>query len=114
MAITNFIDMCAVCKQGVAREYMVYQRGRVFHERCFETHGNLFPVIDQELAQLSAKTRVELVQMKNLKARTDAELISAKPKAARKKTSKPKKKTKNVKKSKPKAKSKKRASKKRR
>ncbi|WP_100182358.1 hypothetical protein [Candidatus Nitrosotenuis aquarius] len=121
MADENFVDMCAVCKQGVPKETMVYQKGRVFHPQCFESQGSTFPAIDPDLAQLSAKTRVELVQMKNLKARADAGLLSPpKPKAAKKKSSKKaKKKTKNVKKtkskkSKPKAKrSKKRASKRR-
>jgi hypothetical protein len=93
LSSVNFIDMCAVCKQGVAKEHMVYKKGRVFHERCFETHGSSFPVIDQEIAQLSAKTRVELVQMKNLKARSDAGLLLP-PKAKKKSSAKPKKKTK--------------------
>ena len=86
MSTANFIDMCAVCKQGVPKETMTYQKGRVFHIQCFESQGNTFPVIDSELAQMSARTRIELVQMKNLKARSDAEEIT-------KKASKPKKKT---------------------
>lgn len=97
----NFIDMCAVCKQGVSRSDMTYQKGRVFHPRCFEVQGSAFPAIDQDLAQLSAKTRVELVMMKNFKARADAGLLSPqKPKSVKKKASK---KTKiKAKKSKPK------------
>lgn len=118
MAAVNFIDMCAVCRQGVSKENMTYQKGLVFHPLCFEKQGSAFPTIDPDLAQLSAKTRVELVQMKNLKARTDAGLL-AQPIPAKKKTIK-----KKAKKSKPKkpkhskakrsVKSKKRASKKRR
>lgn len=117
----NFIDMCAVCRQGVSKENMTYQKGLVFHPLCFEKQGSAFPAIDPDLAQLSAKTRIELVQMKNLKARTDAGLlatpISAK-KTTKKKIRKIKKKAGKSKPKKPKAKrsikSKKRASKKRR
>lgn len=68
----KFIDMCAACKQGVTKLDMVYQKGRVFHARCYETRGGDFPAIDQDLAQLSARTRIELVQMKNLKVRSDS------------------------------------------
>ena len=75
MVDERFIDMCAVCKQGVTKTLMVYKRGRVFHERCYETKGNLFPAINHELAQSSARTRIDLVQMKNLKVRVDAGLL---------------------------------------
>ena len=104
MSTANFIDMCAVCKQGVPKETMTYQKGRVFHIQCFESRGSAFPVIDSELAQMSARTRIELVQMKNLKARSDAEEIT-------KKASKPKKKTAKKSKSKPKKTSKSKKSK---
>ena len=101
MSTANFIDMCAVCKQGVPKETMTYQKGRVFHIQCFESQGSTFPVIDSELAQMSARTRVELVQMKNLKARSDAGLLlPPKPKAAKKKPSKKAKKKTKVKKTK--------------
>lgn len=123
MADENFVDMCAVCKQGVPKETMVYQKGRVFHPNCFEAQGSAFPAIDPDLAQLSAKTRIELVMMKNLKARSDAGLLSP-PKPKKKSSKKPKKpKVKKAKKSKAKArkskskrtkKSKKRAPKRRR
>ena len=99
MADENFVDMCAVCKQGVPKETMVYQKGRVFHPQCFESQGSAFPAIDPDLAQLSAKTRIELVQMKNLKARSDAGLLLP-PKPAKKKPSKKAKKKTKVKKTK--------------
>jgi hypothetical protein len=86
--------MCAVCKQGVAKESMEYQKGRVFHPKCFEIHGKTFPIVDPDLAHLSAKTRIELVQMRNLKARVDAGLFSipkSKKKKVAKKSTKPKK-----------------------
>jgi hypothetical protein len=104
--------MCAVCKQGVAREHMIYQKGRVFHERCYETHGSMFPPINTELAQLSAKTRIELVQMKNLKVRSDAGLLEeAAPKAKAKKSVKKSARSSKSKKAKPKKKTSKKAKK---
>lgn len=90
----KFIDMCAVCKQGVSKLEMIYKRGRIFHPRCFETQGFKFPSIDHDLAQLSARTRIELVQMKNLKVRSDAGLLpkeKTKPKGKVAKKSKIKK-----------------------
>ncbi|MEM2159819.1 MAG: hypothetical protein QXN55_02555 [Candidatus Nitrosotenuis sp.] len=110
MTMENFIDMCAVCKQGVPKMTMVYKNGRVFHQRCFETQGNLFPPINQELAQMSARTRIELVQMRNLKVRQDAGFLDI-PKVPKKKTVKKAKakKPKNAKKSKAKPKKAKRA-----
>lgn len=102
MTMENFIDMCAVCKQGVPKTIMVYKNGRVFHQRCFETRGNLFPPINQELAQMSARTRIELVQMRNLKVRQDAGFLDI-PRAPKKKKIAKKAKTrkpKNAKKSK--------------
>lgn len=88
MVEERFIDMCAVCKQGVTKTLMVYRNGRVFHERCFETKGSMFPPINQEIAQLTARARIDLVQMKNLKVRTDSGLLKI-PKNTPKKNSKP-------------------------
>lgn len=102
MSTANFIDMCAVCKQGVPKETMTYQKGRVFHIQCFESQGSTFPVIDSELAQMSARTRIELVQMKNLKARSDAEEITKKSASPKKKIAAKKSKAKPKKTSKPK------------
>lgn len=93
----KFIDMCAVCKQGVLKIEMIYKRGRIFHPRCFETQGFKFPPIDHDLAQLSARTRIELVQMKNLKVRSDAGLLPKEKTRPKKKAAKKSK----VKKSKP-------------
>ena len=105
MVDERFIDMCAVCKQGVTKTMMIYKNGRVFHQRCFETKGNMFPPINQEIAQLSARTRIELVEMKNLKVRSDAGLLRktkpSKKKVSRKKASKKSRITKKPSKSKP-------------
>ena len=89
----DFVDMCAVCKQGVPRASMVYQKGKVFHTQCFADHGSSFPAPNHELNHLSARTRVELVQLKNLKARDELEKQAAKE-SAKEKKSKPKKKSK--------------------
>lgn len=69
----DFVDMCAICKQGVLRSEMDYQKGKVFHAKCFTEHGNAVPSVDSDLAHLSARTRIELVQLKNLKLRADLE-----------------------------------------
>jgi hypothetical protein len=97
----DFVDMCAVCKQGVPRQSMVYQKGKVFHTQCFADHGSSFPAPDHELNHLSARTRVELVQLKNLKARDELERQAAKEsaRAKRKSTSKKKSKKRPVRKS---------------
>ncbi len=107
----DFVDMCAICKQGVLREDMDYQKGMVFHAQCFTEHGNTIPTIDPELAHLSARTRIELVQLKNLKMRADLEepqpgTTKSKPakrkRRAPEKKGKPKKKPAKKKRSKPK------------
>lgn len=89
----DFVDMCAVCKQGVPRASMVYQKDKVFHTQCFADHGSSFPAPNHELNHLSARTRVELVQLKNLKARDELEKQAAKE-SAKEKRKKPKKKSK--------------------
>ena len=79
----DFVDICVVCKKGVPKAALVYQKGRVFHSSCFTEHGSTFPVPDKELDSLSARTRVDLVLLKNLKARGDLErqqMRAAKPK----------------------------------
>lgn len=96
----EFVDMCAVCKQGVPKSDMVYQKGKVFHSQCFTDHGSSFTAPDSEIAQLSARTRIELVQLKNMKARSDLEKQLAKTQNAqvKKKSSKRSTKKKSVKK----------------
>jgi hypothetical protein len=65
----------------------------------------MFPPTNQEIAQLSARTRIELVEMKNLKVRLDAGLLRktkpSKKKVSRKKASKKSRITKKPSKSKP-------------
>lgn len=69
----DFVDMCVICKQGVSRADMDYQKGKVFHAQCFTEHGNTITMVDPDLAHLSARTRIELVQLKNLRMRADLE-----------------------------------------
>lgn len=99
----DFIDMCVVCKQGVSREDMDYQKGKVFHAQCFTEHGSTVSMIDPELAHLSARTRIELVQLKNLKMKNDLEEpfpgTAKKPNPAKRKRQAPAKKSKAGKKS---------------
>jgi hypothetical protein len=71
----NFIDLCAVCKQGVSKLDMVYKKGRVFHPQCFVNYGSTFPTPDTDLTSLNARTRIELVQLKNLKVRKERGIL---------------------------------------
>ncbi len=92
-----FVDLCAFCKQGVSKTDMDYQKGKVFHAQCFTEHGKDFAAPDSELAQLSAKTRIELVQLKNMKVRSETQkqtAIPAKKKVSKKQKKKPRKQTK--------------------
>ena len=91
----DFVDMCAICKQGVSRADMDYQKGKVFHAQCFTEHGNTITMVDPDLAHLSARTRIELVQLKNLRMRADLE----EPQPGTAKQSKPVKRKKPVPKS---------------
>ncbi len=98
--VEYFVDLCAVCRQGVLKTDMEYQKGKVFHTLCFANYGKDFVTPDLELAQLSAKTRIELVQLKNMKVRSETQKQSPIP-AEKKAGKKPKKKAK-AKRSKPK------------
>lgn len=97
----DFVTICVVCGKGVTRDELKYVNGRVFHPECYEKHGNNFLVLNQDLLNKSARTKIELVQLKNLKMRTGgASSPSSKPK---KKTSKRKASKRKTRKSKRKA-----------
>ena len=64
-----FVSFCAFCTKGVIKEDMVYEKGLVFHKDCFSQHGNDFPVINHELLSQNTNDKVQLIQLKNLKAR---------------------------------------------
>ena len=66
----DFVTICVVCGKGVTRDELKYVNGRVFHPECFDKHGSSFLVVNQDLIHKSARTKIELVQLKNLKMRT--------------------------------------------
>ncbi len=88
-----FLTFCVVCKKGVTRDEMKYVNGRVFHPACFDQHGNEFTVINPDILSKNASTKVEIVQLKNLKIRQTggSRFNNPRPKSNRKK---PKRKTK--------------------
>ncbi len=94
-----FLTFCVVCKKGVTRAEMKYVNGRVFHPACFEQHGNEFTVINPDILSKNASTKVEIVQLKNLKIRQTggSRFNNPRPKSNRKK---PKRKTKKKRKAK--------------
>ncbi len=94
-----FLTFCVVCKKGVTRNEMKYVNGRVFHPACFEQHGNEFTVINPDILSKNASTKVEIVQLKNLKIRQTggSRFNNPRPKSNRKK---PKRKTKKKRKAK--------------
>ena len=65
----DFVTICVVCGKGVTRDELKYVNGRVFHPECYDKHGNSFLVVNQDLIHKSARTKIELVQLKNLKMR---------------------------------------------
>lgn len=85
----DFVTICVACNQGVTRDELKYVSGRVFHPECYEKHGKNFLVLNQDLMNRSARTKIELVQLKNLKMRTGGSRISSpkpKKKASKRKT----------------------------
>ena len=64
-----FVTFCAFCTKGVIKEDMIYEKGLVFHKDCFSQHGNDFPVINHDLLNQNTSAKVQLIQLKNLKAR---------------------------------------------
>jgi hypothetical protein len=94
-----FLTFCVACKKGVTRGEMKYVNGRVFHPACFEQHGNEFTVINPDILSKNASTKVEIVQLKNLKIRQTggSRFNNPRPKSNRKK---PKRKTKKKRKAK--------------
>ncbi len=97
---TPFVSYCVSCNVFLTQDEMVYEKGLVFHKDCFEKHGIDFPDVNHELNSLNNNTKVQLVQLKNLKLRQQAGLVKkssrAKPKVKTKRKSKkkrPKRKT---------------------
>ncbi len=94
-----FLTFCVSCKKGVTRAEMKYVNGRVFHPACFEQHGNEFTVINPDILSKNASTKVEIVQLKNLKIRQTGGLRPSNP-GAKSNRKKPKRKTKKKRKAK--------------
>ena len=67
----DYVGLCVVCTKGVGRNELVYKEKRIFHPICFEQHGNDFPNVNAEQSQISARTKIELVNLRNLKVRTE-------------------------------------------
>lgn len=64
-----FVTFCAFCTKGVIKEDMVYEKGLVFHKECFNQHGNDFPVVNHDLLSQNTNAKIQLIELKNLKAR---------------------------------------------
>jgi len=63
--VERFVTFCVACTKGVTKEEMWYIDGRVFHAECFAKHGKNFRSPDPEIAQQSARLKVEIIQLKN-------------------------------------------------
>ncbi|KAF6242560.1 hypothetical protein C6988_07740 [Nitrosopumilus sp. b1] len=103
----EYIGICAACTKGVTRDNMKYVIGRLFHPECYQKHGKDFLAVDQELAAKTAKLKIDLIQLKNLKSRRSgskkASSTTTKRKSSRKSTKKTKRKTAKTRRSKPKS-----------
>jgi hypothetical protein len=64
-----FVTFCAFCTKGVIKEDMIYEKGLVFHKDCFSKHGNDFPVVNHDLLSQNTNAKIQLIELKNLKAR---------------------------------------------
>ena len=64
-----FVSYCVVCHVFLTKEEMVYEKGQVFHRQCFEEHGKEFPNVNRELTSQNTNAKLQLIQLKNLKAR---------------------------------------------
>lgn len=64
-----FVTFCAFCTKGVIKEDMVYEKGLVFHKECFNQHGNDFPMVNHDLLSQNTNAKIQLIELKNLKAR---------------------------------------------
>lgn len=99
----DYIGFCEFCNMGVSRDEMTYKNNRLFHRNCFEQQGSKFPSVNQELVNQNSNAKVELILLKNLKARmtgsTNKNTSKARPKTKKKskrtvKKRRPKKRTK--------------------
>ena len=113
----EYIGICAACTKGVTRDTMKYVNGRLFHPECYQKHGKDFLAVDQELAAKTAKLKIDLIQLKNLKSRRSSSKKTSSTTTKRKsprKSTKSKRKTAKTRRSKPKSRTKRKTSRKRR
>ena len=90
----DYIGFCVFCKMGVSREEMAYKNSLLFHSNCYEQQGKNFPPVNEELQKQTSNAKVQLILLKNLKARTSGTSNVPNPQSKPKKRSKPKRKTK--------------------
>jgi hypothetical protein len=74
-----FVTFCAFCTKGVIKEDMIYEKGLVFHKDCFSQHGNDFPAVNHDLLSQNTNAKIQLIQLKNLKARMTGSTNSENP-----------------------------------
>ncbi len=92
----DYVGFCAFCTMGVSREEMTYKNNQLFHSNCFEQQGKNFPLVNEELQKQTSNAKVQLILLKNLKARTTdiSNISNTKSRPNPKNRSKPKRKTK--------------------
>jgi hypothetical protein len=96
----DYVGFCAFCTMGVSREEMTYKNNLLFHPNCFEQQGKNFPLVNEELQKQTSNAKVQLILLKNLKARTSgiSNVSNTQSRPNPKKRSNPKRKSKAKKK----------------
>jgi len=102
----DYIGFCTFCTMGVERKEMVYKNNLLFHPNCFEQQGKNFPPGNQEILNQTTIAKVQLVLLKNLKARTSDISNVSSPQSSQQSRPKPKKRSKPKRKTKKKRKAK--------
>ena len=93
----DYIGHCKVCIKEVDREEMIYKRGHLFHQSCYDKQGGEFLLEDASVNE-GKRAKVDLVYLKNLEVR------SANQRSVNRSSAKPKKKKSSVKRKKTQAK----------
>jgi len=74
----DYIGHCKVCIKEVDRGEMIYKRGHLFHQKCYDKSGGEFLLEDAEVNE-GKRTKVDLVYLKNLQIRSANQRNSNKP-----------------------------------
>ena len=93
----DYIGHCKVCIKEVDRDEMVYKRGHLFHQSCYDKQGGEF-LLENASVNEGKRAKIDLVYLKNLEVR------SANQRSSNKSSNKPKKKKSPVKRKKTKTK----------